>query len=702
MSAPNPHRSYWSAAPLLIVLFCLKTSFAELQEWTPTGGPHGGPIRRLFQDPGQPNTVYAIGARGGIWKSRSKGRDWTSLSRRDEDTNASDLQVDPRNGHVLFKTSNGRGVFRSDGGGLNWQDITPATDYRTFTHILLHPKHPDVVHAVRGGRGEIPHGIWTSLDGGLSWTPPGRLLPVQSIAVDPNDRDILFVGTAHGSFFRTRDRGENWDEIAFPQDRSIDTLVVDPTTSTRILAGTSAGVYVTLDAGDTWSTAGMEDQSIRVVRLASGDPLQVFVATDSGVFSSRDGGQTWTSLGLDRSVVDLVVDSEDVEYILAVTERGVFRREKEQVPWTSSNEGLDSTPVESFAFDPNNPDTIYAGSRGFIAKTEDRGKTWVNSYLSQEDGTFVTDVTVVTPDPHHPLRLYVGTPQGVFRSRNGGIDWEQVNAGLTHLQVQDLKVDPVQPDLVYVAMGESSSNGWTNTSTGGVFRSEDGGKSWVPSGFDDQYSNCLAFAPSGDVYVVNAGLWRSQDQGRSWARLDELPQSLPMGGSSCSGLIIHPDRPEVLYLGGHNGFFKSLDGGTSWKSSSTGLRFLHRGRPFILSLALHPEDLETIYAGLGTGVYETRNGGWRWFPISEGIPVSRVECVGVHPRETDLIYSCPSQGGLWEYRTPPPISLNLRYSTFGPLLRGCAKIKWHFAVFSSGQWCSSRPEVLSGWIGESL
>ena len=35
-------------------------------------------------------------------------------------------------------------------------------------------------------------------------------------------------------------------------------------------------------------------------------------------------------------------------------------------------------------------------------------------------------------------------------------------------------------------------------------------------------------------------------------------------------------------------------------------------------------------------------------------------------------------------------------------LRGCAKIKWHFAVFSSGQWCSSRPEVLSGWIGESL
>ena len=36
------------------------------------------------------------------------------------------------------------------------------------------------------------------------------------------------------------------------------------------------------------------------------------------------------------------------------------------------------------------------------------------------------------------------------------------------------------------------------------------------------------------------------------------------------------------------------------------------------------------------------------------------------------------------------------------LFRGCAKIKWHFAVFSSGQWCSSRPEVLSGWIGESL
>ncbi len=663
-SSPETHRLGKMAVILLAAGFCLEASFAELQEWAPTGGPQGGPIRRLVQDLGNPNIVYAIGGRGigGIWKSSDKGRTWTSLSRRDEDSTGSDFQVDPRNGAVLFKASDRRGVFRSDDSGLTWRDINPTGGNRFFTTILLHPSRPDLLYAV--SKGDNTLGVRTSPDGGISWKPPGLRLLVHSIAADPKDPNILYAGTAGGALFRTPDAGESWGQIPFLIGGPINNLVVDPTDSNRILAGTSDGVHVSMNAGNTWSGMGMEEQSIQVIRLAPADPSHVYAATASGVFSSRDGGKTWLSLGLDRSVQDLLVDSENDDYILAGTDRGVFRREDEQVPWTSSNEGLDSAPVMSFAWDPNNPDKIYAGGRGFIARTNDRGGTWANSYLAQEDDTSVAEVTIVTPDPNQQDHLYAGTLQGVLRSHNGGVDWEPANTGLTDLHVRDLKVDPSQPGLVYVAMGESSFSGWVFTSTGGVFRSEDGGESWASSGFDGQYSNCLALDAEGHLYVVSGGLWKSQDNGRSWDRLDVLPQGAP----ACSRLIIHPERPEVLYIGGINGFFKSEDGGTSWKSSATGLELFH-GRNHVFSLALHPEDPETLYAGTAAGVYETRNGGWRWFPIGDGISLFSVDCVGVHPWEKNLIYSCPRQGGLWEYRTVPPTRPDLRYSTFGPLLR---------------------------------
>ena len=674
--SPKPRGSSRLVVILLTFGFCLEAPFAGIREWIPIGGPDSGPIRRLVQDPGIPSTVYAIGGRGrgGIWKSSNKGRDWTSLSRGEEDNTASDLQVDPHDSAVLFKSTEDNGVYRSDDGGLTWRDINPDQGNRRFTIIRIHPNRPDLLYAV--SEGSYTPGIRMSPDGGNSWSPPGLRLVVRAIALDLEDPHLLYAGTVGGALFRTLDAGQSWGQIAFLSGGSINTLAVDPTDSSRILAGTDGGIRISRNAGNTWSGAGMEGLSIRVVRFSTRDPSRLFAATDSGVFSSDDDGETWTSLGLDRSIWDLLIDSEEDEYLLAATDRGVFRRETEEEPWMASNHKLDTAPVMSFAWDPNNPDKIYAGSTGFISRTSNGGMTWASTHLTGEDGTPVKEVSVVAPDPLEPERLYAGTPSGVFRSCNGGVDWKPANAGLPRLQVRDLRADPAQPGFVYVTLGESSHDGWAPRSTGGVFRSQDGGESWVLAGFEDQYSSCLAFDAQGHIYVVSGGygefgsgpgqigLWKSQNRGRSWVRLDAGDQVLP----ACSSLFVHQDRPEVLYIGGHSGFFRSEDGGTSWQTKDRGLGYPHHP-PFVFSLALHPADPETIYAGTKTGVYESRNGGWQWFPIGDGISAFEVECVGVHPRETDLIYSCLPQGGLWEYQTISPVREDLRYSTFGPLLR---------------------------------
>ena len=596
-----------------------------------------------------------------------KGLHWSLLSRGLEDASISDLQVDLRDGSVLYKASESYGLFRSDDAGVTWRDIRPSSDDHRIPVIVLHPSTPDLLYAV--SKESQDYGVWRSLDGGTTWTSPGeKLASVISLAVDPDDTRVVYAGTERTGLFKSLDQGESWEQFGLVDYGYINVLAVNPSKAAQVLAGTDRGVHISPNGGNTWKITGLETPEANAIRFSQ-DGSTVLAATTSGIFQSGDGGLTWAPLGPNRSISDLVIDLENPQRILAGSRFGVLRKEPGEFTWRPSNEGLDSARVRSFVLDPRRPGTIYAGSNGVVATSSDQGETWRNSELAPDVPAGAGRVSALVLDPVRPDTVYAGTRTGIFRSRNAGLDWEPANTGLTNPRVEDLKIDA--SGRLYVAMGEILTiGGWFAGFDGGVFVSDDGGETFVLSGFEGGFSSCLAVDPSGPVYAIRGAVWRSDDKGQSWVRVgpDERPDSLRLYPEPCS-LLIHSQRPGVLYLGIRAGAFKSEDGGVSWKSINSGLEQTRKLYGiYAQSLAAHPKDPEVLYVATNRGVYETRNGGRRWFPITQGLPLSSVGCIGIHPQKTDSIYSCPVQGGLFEYTTATR-NPDLRHSTYAPLLR---------------------------------
>ncbi len=121
--------------------------------------------------------------------------------------------------------------------------------------------------------------------------------------------------------------------------------------------------------------------------------------------------------------------------------------------------------INALAIDPTTPTILYAGTDGNgVFKSTNGGENWnaVNTGLTN------ADVRALAIDPKKPTTLYAGTWEGgVFKSVNGGDNWQAINTGLTSIYVNALEIDPVTPTTLYAGTLE------------GVFKSTNGGENWI-------------------------------------------------------------------------------------------------------------------------------------------------------------------------------------------------------------------------------
>lgn len=189
------------------------------------------------------------------------------------------------------------------------------------------------------------------------------------------------------------------------------------------------------------------------------------------------------------------------------------------------------------------------------------------------------------------------------------------------------------------------SSAWCGTRRGGVFRSDDGGHSWRPSGLDGEHVMSLAVSPV-DEGLVWAGtepsaLWRSEDDGESWERmpgLRDLPSSsrwaFPPRPEThhVRWIACHPRERGRLWLAIEAGALVSTpDGGESWKDR------VPDGPWDTHELAIHPDRPETLRIAAGDGYYESEDGGSTWCAPRDGLEVSYLRSVAVDPGDPDVI-----------------------------------------------------------------
>jgi photosystem II stability/assembly factor-like uncharacterized protein len=354
---------------------------------------------------------------------------------------------------------------------------------------------------------------------GLRWRLVGPFRGGRAVAVtgDPSNSRVFYFGAVDGGVWKTTNAGLSWSNITDGKSAiaSVGAIAVAPSDPNVIYAGGGEADF-------------REDYTY-------GD----------GVDRSTDGGRTWTHLGLDdaRHIARIVVDPRNAEvvYVAAMGHgagpspmRGVFRSRDGGRTWEKVLFVDDSTGAIDLTMDATNPRVLYAA-------------LWRMQRL--------------------PWGFNAGAGRsGLWKSTDGGEHWTELtfNEGMPRGPFGRIGVvvSPADPERLYATIETPPED-----STGGIYRSDDGGKTWERTSGDQRwmvrpwyYSVVRADpADANTMYVMNLSTWKSIDGGRTFTRL-----RVPHGDTH--DLWIDPKDSKRLISGNDGGATVSIDGGESWSS----------------------------------------------------------------------------------------------------------------------------------------
>ncbi len=377
----------------------------------------------LVFDPQNPSAMYAA-ASGGTYRSGDGGRSWILVNANLTSRDARPLAVDPQYPEVLYMGGNrGDGILKSTDGGRSWITVNSGLTATQPSSLALDPQSSITIYAVIDGF------VRRSTDGGSTWNAIDAPR-ISSFAFDPQDSARVYgLGYFPNRLFKSTDHGASWDTegSSFQNSSMVNAIALDP-------------------------------QDPRTLYAASGDIDSCFydLFCRGGVLKSSDGGNTWTNSPLPHPVTSVAVASQNSDTIyagalgwlpqaLGPPSQIILKSTDGGMKWTpilSTANGLSFGPL--LAIDPSDPNIVYTYSPALF-KSTNGGKTWIPA-----NAGIAAEVRSLVIDPQNPSTLYAGTRgAGVFRSRDGGGTWTAVNSGLTSLTITSLALASQDPHTLY-------------------------------------------------------------------------------------------------------------------------------------------------------------------------------------------------------------------------------------------------------------
>ncbi len=509
-----------------------------------------GSIRSLAVDPVDGNRIYAATS-SGLYSSDNRGDSWTRRGQAASDVerrSAFYVAVHPTDNSVLFlvvAASSGNptdgGLYRSANRGASWsQAITQSVD-----RIVGHPGFPDRLYAYANGSSNTVR-LYRSMNRGQTWdtifnqaqSPFQRF---NNLVLDSATGAASFAATAIGPA-RSPDGGLQWTPAnAAPADLVAVDLVGDLRTPQSLYTSSGVrGVLKSQDQAQTWQVAshGFAGFSPTQVVVHPTDPRTIYALSGLSTRSlrrSRDGGETWRELtGYSGILGSCALDPANPNTVfLAAARSEIFPAGDAWQLWRSLDGGdtwslrgdiIANSPnfqsaqwIIELAFDPGDSNRIYAAAFGGIGSAPQSERGGV--YRSENGGASWTrvleagDLFTVLVDPSNPSTVYAGSGanivgNGLYKSTNRGQSWVQMNSGLPNTAIQNLVIDPLNPQRLYARPLLEA-----------LYRSTNGGGSWSPFRINGQDVREIGFHPTQPVAyaTMNDGsVWRSRDDGASW------------------------------------------------------------------------------------------------------------------------------------------------------------------------------------------
>ncbi len=497
--------------------------------------------------------------------------------------------------------------------------------------------------------------------------------------------------------------------------------------------GVAGGVFKTGNGGITWEPMfdGQPISSIGALAVVQSNPNIIYVGTGeadfrsdltygNGVYKSTDGGRTWKNIGLtaSRHISRIAIDpgNPDVVFVAAMgsaygpsSERGVFRSTDGGATWQKVLFRDENSGAIDITLDPDHPQTVWA---------------------------------VLLHDRRPPWSVYppVTISGAIYKSTDGGNVWNPVTAG-------GLPQGDWGRVGLTVARGTHGQRVYAliDAKDGGLFKSDDGGQTWLRTGTDPRirgrmwYFGEVYVDPKNPdtVYIPNVSLYRSTDAGRTFVAIKGAP-----GGDDYHALWIDPANPQRMIFGSDQGAGVSVDGGRTWSSwyNQPTAQFYHvavdnefpyhvygaqqdSGSVFIISrsndgsitfrdwhpagagesgyIAPDPSDSNIIYGGGTYGElfrYDRRTGQAQIIAPSairnfgEAHPEHRFTWTSplvFSPQDSHTLYfgsqnvlRSANQGNSWETISPDLTGTDPKASEAGPLTAENAKARGHGVVYT--------------------
>ncbi|QQS33658.1 MAG: hypothetical protein IPM50_03485 [Acidobacteriota bacterium] len=393
---------------------------------------------------------------------------------------------------------------------------------------------------------------------------------VRVIAIDPADKDRLYLSTLDGQIHGSSDGGRTWRLLVNldQPELILDQLIVDREDPLRIYTSGhrhrgAGGFFKSTDGGKTWKESkDLRNESIHAMTQSSLDPNVLLVGTLQGIWISRDKGEKWERMNSSTMPIN----------------------------------------IDSLAVDPRSLDTIYAGTWWRAYKSTDAGKSW---RLIKNGMIDDSDVFAITINPRNAEHVIASACSGIYESYNGGERWIKFGGiPSSSRRTRDIVQHPTQPATLYAGTTE------------GFWMSTNGGKSWAMTTQRNLEVNSIAVHPEAPNRVFlgtnNYGVMVSNDGGRSFAQAND-------SFSSRFTYSVTPDveNPERLYAATHNTatgggfFFVSNDGGRNWQQA----RGLDVGRVRTYSVEQDRANPNNIYAGTNIGIFRSTDRGTSWTQV---------------------------------------------------------------------------------------